>query len=149
VLEEHAAIKGISADPAISIEIADIKEKIKNVSIEITQLDGSFRSEPKTYSCCVNLWNYIQGQRDDMKSCNPRKSAVLDFTEYFDQRSDLPRFPGPQEWDALILPKLQQLATNAIDEREIVGFIHVTPALGVAFGAVFAGSPKTIWVNQG
>jgi len=140
-LEEQIASHG----PPTPLNLINSRESEKQ---SIAQLTGSSLTNLPTRARYVNLWTYEPGERLDLSSDILDTCDRIDLTAFFGQTAHSVRFPNAGEWED-ILSQLRQFANNCRRDPNIVGIIHSTAPVGVAFGKMFAAAPKKIWVNQG
>jgi|GEM_PF-1369076 len=140
-LEEQIASHG----PPTPLGLINSRESEKQ---SIANLTGSTRSDLPARARYVNMWTYEPGERLDLSLDILDTCYRIDLTSFFSQTTHTVRSPNVSEWED-ILSQLRQFANDCRHDPTIVGIIHSTAPIGVAFGRTFAAAPKTIWVNQG
>lgn len=120
-LREQQAKLGLTAPPAIMIQIEDLEVEMAKLQHELTQLKAPL----------IYIHNF--GDKEE----TPPEATELDWSQYFSFGQPYRTTPSPETWQNELLPKLEQLRQK-MGQRGLVR-LRTTGALsvGFAFGYTF------------
>ena len=143
-LEKKAAVYGIDVPPHIALGINDLQKRIDEIQHNRSDLDGSRIYTPGNIDCVTHIWTYAD-RSDSAEDTNQAELfRPVDLFSYYEDD----QLPSAEQWNHEILPRLQEAARPMRQHKAIKAYVDATPAVGIAFGSLFAGAPKPIWVYQ-